>query len=545
MWITNEFHFCRNEEDQVPVNKRIVKRSKKAVETGIKLLRSKEHTPSTSDECDVGHCCPCLKQPEKPPSLQFAQHAGFKMMPGFFFPAMPKFLADVWVGLELLVTLFDFIFTCVTFESSPVNIFILILVIISFFLALIDGFLYFIQGGSCIACFRYCQKKLSKSENSSEDNVLEDDDKKVLCQFIPNKWKEHLSTWFELLRTVISELLLYPLAVADVIALVVEKPFNQTDTNSRIDFSLITIGTFYLVLSVYFMRSFMAISSLLNLRRVHKNTKSNYVALVTKFCIHLVGQILVNAVILVMIAMKVRNERCDENDARNTANETILIPSPFLWYDMIAGDLLPFLGVILFFVVNYPTVKEFSMAFYIDMMSTIIGESFSDLVFQGEGVKHAKEKAKEVQEKANLTQTKVDFEEYQKLFTLRTKVIYRLTHPAVVVSSLLYFCLMGAFIVCYILGRQNPCDSSSPIEIVLLNGDPGIDSMFFIGTFIIIIANYQAVIVVATWFIIIGVIAVIIAIIPVLAIVLTPALFIIAAIYFIVRDGIRQTRDND
>ena len=62
-----------------------------------------------------------------------------------------------------------------------------------------------------------------------------------------------------------------------------------------------------------------------------------------------------------MIAMKVRNERCDENDARNTANEPIFffIPSPFLWYDMIAGDLLPLLGVILFFVVNYPRVKEF------------------------------------------------------------------------------------------------------------------------------------------------------------------------------------------
>ena len=73
-----------------------------------------------------------------------------------------------------------------------------------------------------------------------------------------------------------------------------------------------------------------------------------------------------------MIAMKVRNERWDENDARNTANEAIFIPSPFLWYDMIAGDLLPLLGVILFFfVVNYPRVKEFWMAFYIDMMSII------------------------------------------------------------------------------------------------------------------------------------------------------------------------------
>jgi len=40
-------------------------------------------------------------------------------------------------------------------------------------------------------------------------------------------------------------------------------------------------------------------------------------------------------------------------------NQFFFIPSPFLWYDMIAGDLLPLLGVILFFVVNYPRVKEF------------------------------------------------------------------------------------------------------------------------------------------------------------------------------------------
>ena len=105
-------------------------------------------------------------------------------------------------------------------------------------------------------------------------------------------------------------------------------------------------------------------------------------------------------------------------------------------------------------------------------------------MFQEEGVKHAKEKANRY--KRNLTQTKVDFEEYPHF--VATKVIYRLTHPAVVVSSLLYFCLMAAFIVCYILGRQNPCDSSSTIGIVLLNGDPGIDCMFFIGT---VLANYN------------------------------------------------------
>ena len=501
-----------------------------------------------------------MKQPEKPPSLQFAQHAGFKMMPGFFFPAIPKVLEDVWIALELSITLFDFLFSSSIFEPSALCIFVMVLLTIGLVLALIDGYLYLVEGGSCIACFRFCRKKLSKSKNSSENNAEESEGGKKCCQLFPRKWKQHLETWFELVRTLISELLLYPLTVSDIYALVIERPFDDIDAVNRISFALINIGVFYLVLSVYFMRAFMAISSVLNLRRISKNTKNDYVVLVTKFCIHLVGQLLVNVMILIMIAAKLRNETCQvdvlmtgcENqtselnitcDAENMT-EISLMPSPFLWYDIVAGYVLPFFGVILFFVVNYPSMKEFTMSFYVDMMSSIVSEGFADLVFQGEGVKHAKEKAEAVQEKANLAQVKIDFEEYRQQFSLRKKVAFRLAHPMVVISSLVYFCFMAAFITCFILGRQDPCDPSSTIEVRLFKGDPGIDSMFFIGTFIIIVANYQAVIVVAGWFAIIGTIAVIIAILPVFAVVFTPVLFIAAAVYLITQDKIRKSNDE-
>ena len=543
-------------EDQLSVNKAIRQRSKKAVKTGIELLNGEK---SLSDGCDVGRCCPCLKQPEKPPSLQFAQHAGFKMMPGFFFPAIPKVLEDLWISLELFVTLFNFVFSCATFESSALNIFVLVLSTIGFVLALIDGYLYLVEGGSCVSCFRFCQKKLSKTESSSESNTEESEGGKSHCQFLPDKWKKRLETWFELARTLISELLLYPLTVSDIISLVRDRPFDETDAVNRISFGLINIGLFYLVLSVYFMRLFMAISSVLNLRRISKTTKNNYVTLVTKFCIHLAGQLLVNAVILIMIATKLRNEECQIDmmipDCENTTSELnvtcdaentiLLFPSPFLWYDMVSGYLLPFFGIILFFVVNYPSLKDFSMSFYVDMMSSIVSEGFADLVFQGEGIKHAKEKAEAVQEKANLAQVKIDFEEYRKKFSLYKKVLYRLTHPVVAISSLIYFCFMAAFIACFILGRQDPCNLGSTIEVRLFRGDPGIDSMFFIGTFVLIIANYQAVIVVAGWIAIIGTVIIIVVLIPPLAVIFTPFLFIAATLYLIIQDKRKTANTNN
>ena len=464
------------------------------------------------------------------PSIESASAAGFKMMPSFFFPAMPKLLEDLWVALELLVIIFEFIFICVTFEASPLNIFVLALTIVALLLALLDSLLYFIQTGSCAAGIRSIRKRLSGQKTQDEE---ENEKQHKYCQFLSPKWKKYLKKWFEVSRTILSEFVLYPLAVGDFIELIESQTYRGGDSNTRINFSLFIISLFYLILSVYFMRGFMAISSALNVKRLPKNTQHNYTIIVTKFCLHILGQVCVHAVILAMVGAKINSEVVACNETELNSTEASFQISGFLWYNIVSGDVLPFLGILMFFLVNYAQLKQFSVAFYVDIISTVAREGFADLVFQGEGMKTAKKKAEKAVDKARLIELKEEFEKYRKSFTLKKRLLYRFKHPHIVLGTTAYFVLMTAFLVCHMF-TVNPCNGDTEFQ---LFRDDGVTATFFIGLVVIVVANYQTVLLVSSLLLLISVVAGLIALIPVLAVVLTPILLIAAVFYCYKRKG--------
>ena len=516
-----------------PLNQNLKHRAKRGAQAALNVLdKNKDQKESAlSKICNFSRCCPCLEERPEPPSIKFASAAGFKMMPSFFFPAMPKFLEDLWVALELLITIFDFIFVCVTFEAGPLNIFVLVLTIVALLLALLDGFLYFIQTGSCAASIRSIRKRLSRQKTQNEDEEEEAEKHRNFCHFLSPKQEKFLKNWFEVSRTILSEFLLYPLAVSDFIELIESQTYRGGDRDSRINFGLFNIGLFYLILSVYFMRIFMAISSALNVKRLPKNTQNNYTVIVAKFCLHLLGQVCVHAIILAMVGAKINSEVVACNGTNSTEEATFQI-SRFLWYNIVSGDVLPFLGILMFFLVNYPQLKQFSVAFYVDIMSTVASEGFADLVFQGEGVKTAKDKAKEVLDKANIIETKEEFEKYRKSFTFKKRLLYPITHPRVVLGTTAYFILMTAFLVCHVF-TVNPCSGDTEF---LLFRDDGVTATFFIGLLVIVAANYQtALLVIPLLFIItflVTLVAGLFVLLPPLIIVLTPIIYTAALIYY-------------
>ena len=496
-----------------PLDRNLKRRAKRAAQAGLEILDENESSPS----------------------IESASAAGFKMMPSFFFPAMPKFLEDLWVSLELLITIFDFIFICVTFEADPLNSFLLALTIVALLLALLDSSLYFIQTGSCAAGIRSIRKRLSRQKTQDEDEEEETEKQRNTCQFLPPKTEKFLKNWFEASRTILSEFVLYPLAVGDFIELIESQTYKGGDSNARINFSLFIIGLFYLILSVYFMRGFMAISSALNVKRLPKNTQHNYTIIVTKFCLHILGQVCVHAMILAMVGAKINSEvvACNEtelntNGTEMNSTEASFQISGFLWYNIVSGVVLPFLGVLMFFLVNYAQLKQFSVAFYCDIMSTVVGEGFADLVFQGEGVKTSKKKAKKAVDKASLIEIKEEFEKYRKSFTLKKRLLYRFKHPHVVLGTTAYFILMTAFLVCHMF-TVNPCNGDTEFQ---LFRDDGVTATFFIGLVVIVVANYQTVLLVSSLLLLISVVAGLVPLLPILVIVLTPIAYITALIYY-------------
>jgi hypothetical protein len=63
-----------------------------------------------------------------------------------------------------------------------------------------------------------------------------------------DKWKERFDTWFELVRTILSELLLYPLIMFDMFSFITDAMYDVTKTNdpgNAQDFSFFVVGSFY------------------------------------------------------------------------------------------------------------------------------------------------------------------------------------------------------------------------------------------------------------------------------------------------------------
>ena len=546
--------FCSHEEegfspDHKPLGKQIQSRVLRAAQYGaphIILEDTDEQSESNCcQSCSETSYCPSLQPPSEPPKLAAASKAGFKLMPGFFLPAVPKLLEDVWVGIELFVTIFDFIFASAIFEPEPLNGVILALTTLGMLLAFLDGFLYFIQGGSCITSFRYLRKKVKRSKGGESD----EEQKKPCFQLITDQQKKKMNMWFQLIRTVLSEAILYPLAVADILDLLAyeepdepeaaaadilqlnstEDPSSGSTHTDRIDFSLFLIGSFYLLLSVYFMRIFMAISSVVSLYRLPKTTENNYARLMIKFCLLLMGQVLVQITALFMIATKVSYEQ----------NPSCVRYSAFLWVVVVIGYVLPFLGLLLFFVLNYAQLKLFSIGMYVDLTSSMMTEGFADLVFQGEGIKTVKTQAKKAATKSDVASVRDQFNNYSKDFTLPKRIFYRITNPFAVIGSLAYFVLIVAFLVCHVL----TVNCGGGVESVLPH-DAGVTVMFFIGLIFVLTANYESVLLASFALVIIVLVVAAVLLSPVIAIVLTLLLVVAVMVYTVVQSRKRAEADT-
>ena len=428
---------------------------------------------------------------------------------------------------------FDFLFNCVTYDGSTLAIFVVSLSSIALLLALLDGFFYFTQGGSLASCVSYVRRKVLKHDESEEQETndeIEEHVKRQCCQFIPNKWKYKLNTWFEVIRTLLTEVILYPLALADLIELVEFHIFSKTDPESRINFGLFNIGLFYLIVTIYFMRIVMTISIIVNLRRIPKNTDNDYTHLVIKFCVHLVGQLVVHATILVMNSVKVSHETCVTSDERNT------ILSPFLWYTLVSGYVLPFLGVLLFLLFNYPALKMFSIAFYIDIVSTVVNDNLGDMMFERGTLQRTKEKAQDITGKVKISSLKSDFKEYFKTLSLRGRVLYRLTNPWTLIGAVLYTLLLVSFLLAHIAGPKDVCDREQGLEIILFK-DIAITVTFFIGILFTFIANYHAILIFVALFITTLLLVLFVFLIPPLAIAATPVLLVTVIVYYLYNSG--------
>lgn len=466
-------------------------RSVKALQ---KIVVTKLATPPPSSSKCV---CPCLKQQAQQvsdtapltPELKQASSEGWNMIKSIAFPSLPALLQDMWVYLELLISILAF---CVSIPNTfPIeehiqfNSVYFALSTITMVLALIDAYVYFIEIGSCARII----SKMKKTDSDTDSSLQT----KSCCK---PEVKEKIKTFFDIGRNIFTELLLYPLLIFDLFGFIIEETFGKDDPLGQIDYSMFIISNFYLILAVYIMRLLILFGSLHSLTRLPRSSNNS---LLIKFCIHACGQILVHLVIILVLGVKIHNEnpvseavhrineRKDtmENGTMEHGNDTYssISASPFLWTSIVLGWVLPMTGTASFFIVNYYWVKEFSVEFWIDMVSLLQGASFAETVLGGDGLTETKDKTLGFVNNVKYKKVKTNLEKY-KSASWWIKFYYPLRVPVAAVCGIIYDVCLIAFILSLMFTYDG-----QHIQLAIFTSDPIFTPIFFVSVIIIIIAN--------------------------------------------------------
>ena len=503
-----------NQPDILKKDSNFRRRANKAISTAITDKKVKEEREER--ESCFFQLCKCLNKKEKgsekekkpgekkkppatklSPQLRKASSQGINMMKKVFFPALPHLLQDIWVYLEFGITMFAFIFGALSLDlkdgSKAFNIVYLILTIISIILAIIDCFLYFVQMGSCVECLKLCSRKCKKRGEEIEMELLDEfeADEKMGCCRMSKKRKEKFNTYFELVRNIVSEAILYPLLICDLFDFIVGGVFRNVNSDDRINFTLFVVGSLYLILSVYIMRIFLILGTVRSLSRLPKMPNSsgsqvNNILLLKWFSIHILFQVATHALLIISVALKIRHEN------PNFGEQESIFASSFLWIIIVLGGLIPIVGILTFFVTNYYYMREFTISFWIEMMAMLQAPTFTDTVFQAENGQSPQDFALDFVKDSELKKVQKQFQRFKSPSWL-TKFLFPLKLPLLLLIGLLFVLSIFIFLSSLIL-TQNPISPyGATIEVILFDDIP-ITVVFFLCCLLLTAFNFKIIV---------------------------------------------------
>lgn len=314
--------------------------------------------------------------------------------------------------------------------------------------SLVDVMVHCVQLGSFSLFLLHCRSKF-KSKNKNTGNSSPDSIQS--CCLLGKKWRKRINNSLEVIRNVVSELLLYPLLICDMFDFIVTGSFRRTDSGEKINFSLFVVGGFYLVLSVYLARMLMIAFSLHSLRRLPQSashTQKTYVNMMIKFGVHVMGQMLLSVVIIAAIGVKIRHE-----NPTPCSNSNCIQASGYLIYAIIAGGILPLLGIFSFFFINMYKIRVMSVSLWVDMVSLLQSESFTSVVFAKEGIHKARETASNFARKVQLVEVRKQLKGVINSMPSWAKRLYPLRFPVFWVYGVFFAALLLSFIAALFLSE--------------------------------------------------------------------------------------------
>ena len=477
-----------------------------------------------------------LEAPPMSQALQEGSEIGSLMSRKFLLPGMPRVIGDIWVFIELFITVFQLFFSLVNTQYTSNKLFNIIFIVLAStntILACIDGFLYFYELKTCKFCYKKCSRRWKKDDDIDEDDDEDEISKVNLCYFCqcfqaPGKWAKKFNEWFELVRTILGELLIYPLVVLDLFELLGGGTFHPTNSQARVSFTLFLIGSFYLVLSVYIGRTVMSAATIYSIRGLTSMTKndSSYTRVFVRFLFHVIGQVFIHLLCVVAVGIKIWQED-------KFVNGGTYVATPFLWAVIIGGWSLPFLGVVSYFVINYYWLQSFSIGLFIDMIGLLEEPDFAEIAFQGKNTmkEDAQEKAKKLLEDVKYSEVKTEAKQREESTSILAKLVYPLKVPIFLCYAVFYDVMVGGFIASLLLEYDN----NNHVILIKLTDSTGIATLITIA--LLVLGNIHAIFIINLWMIII-------LLVIMLLIICSPVLIIIGAVILFRKYKAKKSQDK-
>ena len=496
---------------------------------------------------------------------------GWTILKGLLFPFVSDIVRDFWVTFQLFFALILLSLSASTFTLAGENYQVFHAIHLGFsvlaaFLAVLDSIVSYTQCSACKACILWCKKKAGREKSveiSPQDdtppgdkqdieetaNAGDTDIEKEAATAKDNESRsrkrcrkcfEGSRTGLDISRLLLTEFILVPIIFCDMFEVATGKGFSSDVTYHRLGFALMVYDSIGLIVFVFLVRLVIVGGMIRAEQKMHptqeevtlvqkayeeqgiKNAglrdygvdpsiKRNSLMILITFFLHVFGQTLAHALMLVAVGAKVAY------DTRNFGSITLVRQSsgfPFttrvelntdinatsyLWYMMVATYILPTLGIGTFFIVNNYWVQQFLIGLCIDFVKLLqIFEDTNLIPWQDEKPSVAIGKFVRMNEPQGMKSLPTEYEEMRKI-NFCEKFVYPFKSPGLVIFCMLYAAGQFAFVLCSVYA----IDDMSRVTLVFLNGG-GWLIYVFVAAVMGAIINIYAFLVAGLWVMIIA-----------------------------------------
>ena len=298
----------------------------------------------------------------------------------------------------------------------------------------------------------------------------------------------------DLVRMLIVDLLTYPITICSIFELLLGIKLVQGNEYDILGIILFSVQTLATMKTVYLTR-FLGIAK--TVRAVEEARKDGPFLNSARwfhihFLLHVIGQIMTQVLMVVCIGAKFyyENRNLTANSTvlgngsahENASYSTTVRISSYLWYMIIGGLVIPFIGVLTFAISNFHSVQEYPIGFFLDVLYTMDSKKTEQDIIE------------RIEDGFTVIHNKCWLDKYGYVFK----------SPLLVTLSIIYALILFGFALCCVVDTDQPY----PVILVLTGGGKyvalygpslGWTVFFVVGVVLVNIANTLVLLVAGVW----------------------------------------------